>query len=853
MQGACSDSAFVTKKTCLSPVASTPSTAARNGDGTVQLTLGASVVQDQVVTAAYIKSTTTSQQITDGTTTVASFAPFSIVNLVGLAPSLTLANVKNAANTIVELTFSAAITAGTPTAADFVVQVGGLTKTVSAALSSGKVQLTLAAPVTAGQAVTVAYTKNVGQSSQNIKDPASKTVESFVATAVVNHVSRAPTLTSAVVLLATPTIIELTFSADITAGTPTNTDFVISVASTPVQGTASGALVSNKVQLTLAAAVTNGQAVTIAYTKNLGQAGQNFKDAAANAVGDIGTTTVTNTVGDLPTLTSSVVTSYTPTVVELTFSAGITAGTPTPSDFAVTVTKPGAIASSATVSTAALASGILKLTLSAAILKAEIVTVAYTQHASTTAQHIADVGSNKVATFTAAKVTNLVGVAPTLTTAAVLATTMQLTFSNAITAGNPTPADFSVVVAGSSRTVSTAALSSGLVVLTLSSGVTTGQAVTVAYTQHGSSVAQHIAEGGLKLSSSVVHGQAINHVGKAPTLLSAAVLNAAATIVELTFSADITQGAPDNQDFVVKVATQTKTTTAALANNKVQLTVAAAVTTGQAVTVAYTKDSGNPAENIKDGSSNAVDTFSETAVVNLVLTPILAAASISAATPTIVELTFSSPITVGTPTPADFVVQVAGTTKTTTAALVSGKVQLTMVAAVTAGQAVTVAYTKDSVNTAQNIKDAASAVVATFGSANVVNTVSIVPVPWHVAVNAAASSVVEISFKYPVEYTQYPGGSVPQCASDGGYCACDGHVRYGVSSTWSAYHAVRGVVFCSTTIFTDPGAGSKVCQCRPRISAQVSSGTVTPTDFTVLVAGTKATVSSGAFANGEVR
>merc|ERR1711871_939422 len=109
------------------------------------------------------------------------------------APTFTSAQVANAAPTKVVITFSENIASGTTTAGDFAVVVVSSAATVSsAAIASGKVELTLSADVTNGQNISVAYTKS-NTASQNIGDAANNTVATFTAQSVTNNVAAAPT------------------------------------------------------------------------------------------------------------------------------------------------------------------------------------------------------------------------------------------------------------------------------------------------------------------------------------------------------------------------------------------------------------------------------------------------------------------------------------------------------------------------------------------------------------------------------------------------------------------------------------------------------------------------------------
>ena len=82
------------------------------------------------------------------------------------------------------------------------------------------------------------------------------------------------------------------------------------------------------------------------------------------------------------------------------------------------------------------------------------------------------------------------------------------------------------------------------------------------------------------------------------------------TILSLTFTEDLNTTAPANTAFTVKVdgGTGTNPTAVSIAGEVVTLTLATAITSGQTVTVSYTKPSSNP---IKDLSGKEADDFTD--------------------------------------------------------------------------------------------------------------------------------------------------------------------------------------------------------------------------------------------------
>ena len=154
-------------------------------------------------------------------------------------------------------------------------------------------------------------------------------------------------------------------------------------------------------------------------------------------------------VGAAPTVRSAAIENAAPTKIVIAFTADVTSGNPTPDDFLVTV---GGVATP--VSTAGLTGGGLVLGLPSTVSKAAAVTVRYTQHPIKVLQQLADIsGGSKLASMkSAVPVTNLVGLAPKVTSAWVHAgapAVLELHFTAPLT-GTAAPGDFVVLVAGAS-------------------------------------------------------------------------------------------------------------------------------------------------------------------------------------------------------------------------------------------------------------------------------------------------------------------------------------------------------------------------------------------------------------------
>jgi hypothetical protein len=211
----------------------------------------------------------------------------------------------------------------------------------------------------------------------------------------------APTLSSAQVANATPTVIVLTFNETLAAFTPAASAFAVSGGKSVTAVSRSGATIS----LTVSAAYANGDAVSVTYTK---PATNPLQDAAGNQVASFGPSGVSNNIaaaGDItaPTAASAAVANSTPTVVALTMSEPMdSAFVPAASAFTVT---------GHTVTSVAISSSTISLTVSAAFVNGEAArTVSYTQPGTNNAR---DVAGNLLASFGGLAITNNVAVAAT--------------------------------------------------------------------------------------------------------------------------------------------------------------------------------------------------------------------------------------------------------------------------------------------------------------------------------------------------------------------------------------------------------------------------------------------------------
>ncbi|MDE0023132.1 MAG: SwmB domain-containing protein, partial [Spirochaetaceae bacterium] len=254
-----------------------------------------------------------------------------------------------------------------PAATDFAVTVAGIALGVSGVDVSGSaVVLTLTSAVKKGETVTVSYTANASRPIRFLGggDPA----ESFTDQAVDNATAQAPALEGAVVVGATLTL--LYDEALDETSVPATGDFAVTVAES-ARGVSGVAVSGATVALTLASAVTAGQAVTVSYTKGTNP----IRDTHANhyEAADLSEEAVDNHTGDTtkPRLLSATVQGAT---ITLTYDELLDpAHEPPPGHFLVHDSSPSD--GEPTVTGVAVSGRTVQVTLASAVTEAQVATL----------------------------------------------------------------------------------------------------------------------------------------------------------------------------------------------------------------------------------------------------------------------------------------------------------------------------------------------------------------------------------------------------------------------------------------------------------------------------------------------
>uniref|UniRef100_UPI00124FE429 SwmB domain-containing protein n=2 Tax=Acinetobacter bereziniae TaxID=106648 RepID=UPI00124FE429 len=312
-------------------------------------------------------------------------------------------------------------------------------------------------------------------------------------------------------------------------------------------------------------------------------------------------------------------------------------------------------------------------------------------------------------------------------------TQLTLTYSEALDSTNlPTPDSFVVTAGGQSVTVTGVSINGNNVILTLAPPITTGQSVQIAYTDpttgNDTNAIQDVAgnDAASLPATTVTNDSTVPGTDTTPPIFVSATVDNTGTQLVLTYNKDLdSANLPLINSFTVTAGGQVVTVTnVAVVGSTVVLTLGAAVTAGQSVTVGYTDPSAdNDVNAIQDIAGNDAATLTPTAVDNGSTVPAgdTTAPSFESAavdsTGLLLTLTYNELLDATHPPVAgDFAVTAGGQVVTVTnVAVVGSTVVLTLGAAVTAGQSVTVGYTDPSVDNDVNaIQDIAGNDAATL-------------------------------------------------------------------------------------------------------------------------------------------
>jgi len=472
-------------------------------------------------------------------------------------PVLLGAATSNDGKTII-LSYSEALGASVPGASSLIVSAGGSAVTVSSVARGSDGQslvLTLAAPITYPQTVSVAYTAPAALLSGGVdfstatKDLAGNRAASFSAQAVTVNDGVAPTVIASSAFTSTDaTVVVLTYSEALLSNqAPAPSAFTVTcdgaanaVAAVEVVGSEVRLTLQNKLSSTSG----NANLLTVAYaapasdssTRNAALQDTNGNDAASIASPRLISNHVFDSVA--PTLSSSA-SSKDGLQITLTFSQTLDAlKTADTSAYSVQITENGSTRS-VVIDTVAISGAAVVLTLRERLTNASAgLVVSYSDPSSSNdAQALQDLAGNDVASFFGQAVSNQIDtLAPSLTQASFKdASTLVLTFSEALAAQTAAAEAFAVTSGGGANVVTAVKVSGSTLELSLSKAVATGDATTLTYTAPvGDAKATNAAVQDLVGNDAVAIASQTVDTAR-PSLLTAAT-GTASTSVVLTFN-----------------------------------------------------------------------------------------------------------------------------------------------------------------------------------------------------------------------------------------------------------------------------------------------------------------------------
>ena len=469
---------------------------------TVELTLASSVNEGETVTFTYtapsVSAATSNSAIQDlaGNDAASVSSATSVTNITDVTAPVRQSAVVNAAGTSLTLTYNEALGSTTAATGDFVVRVGGSTRSVTGvAVSGSTVVLTLSPVVQQNEEVTVAYTAPASNSSATnnaIQDSVGNDAVSFTALAVTNNSTTdtvSPTLVSTAVNAAGAAV--LTFSETLGTTGPSASAFTVTVDGVTL--TVTGVtIVGATVVIVTSPKIEAGKAATIVYnapSSSSATSNSAIQDATGNdAAGATFTVTSANNASTYdptpPTSTGSEVNDGGKLVI--TYSETLATPGPDASQFTVTIDG-----KTATIVSVEIVDNKIVITTSPLIAGGETVTWAFTDATSgNDAKGIQDAAGNDVGSGTngsgsvtnGSKVSNVDPVPPTVSGSEVNeGGKVVISFSETLAAPGPDSSQFTVTIDGSPVTIVSVEVIDNKVIITTAPLVADGQTVTWKY------------------------------------------------------------------------------------------------------------------------------------------------------------------------------------------------------------------------------------------------------------------------------------------------------------------------------------------------------------------------------------
>lgn len=436
-----------------------------------------------------------------------------------------------------------------------------------------------------------------------------------------------PAFVSSAVENGAPAVVEMTYNLTLANIIPSASAFSVQVNSA-ARAVSSVTVSGTKVFLTLASPVTNGNTVTVAYTK---PSSNPLQTAAGGQAASLSAQTVTNRVSappqsaPAPVFVAAYIENASPSRIEITYNLTLANIVPAVSSFTVQVNSVTRAISSISIN-----GPDVLVNLTSPVAYGNIITVSYTKPAANPLQTAA---GGQAASLPTQAVTNRVNAppapsAPVFVSASIenatparLEMTYNLTLANIVSATSA----FSVRVNSVARSVNSVSVSGTRVILTLSNPVAYGNTITVAYTKPAANPLQ-TAEGGQAASLGPV--SVANRLSAPPPpppvpgFVSAVIENATPARLEMTYNLALANIVPVASAFSVRVnSTARSVNSVSVSGTKVVLNLASPVVHGNTITVAYTKPATSPLQTAAGGQAVTISAQPVSNNVNAVTPP----------------------------------------------------------------------------------------------------------------------------------------------------------------------------------------------------------------------------------------
>jgi len=586
------------------------------------------------------------------------------------------------------------------------------------------ISLTLSAAVASNDVLSLSYTDpSSGNDVNAIQDIAGNDAASIVQRAVSNTTADtlAPVFATASVNGNTLVMTYTDNSALDTSQLPLATAFSLSGTSATVTSVTVNAE-QKTVSLTLSAEVTSNDVLSLSYTDpSSGNDVNAIQDIAGNDALSITQTSVTNnTVADTvaPSFVAAVVNGVLLTLSYTDSHSLDSSHAPLASAFTLTGTS--ATVTSVTVNAE---QKTISLTLSAAVTSNDVLSLSYTDPSSgNDVNAIQDIAGNDAASIVQRAVSNTTAdtLAPVFATASVNGNTLVMTYTDgSVLDASHVPLATAFTLTGTSATVTSVTVNAEqkTISLTLSAEVTSNDVLSLSYTDPSAgndiNAIQDIA-GNDALSitpTSVTNNTVADTV--APSFV-AAVVNGALLTLSYTDSHSLDSShAPLASAFTLTGTSATVTSVTVNAEQKtISLTLSAAVTSNDVLSLSYTDpSSGNDVNAIQDIAGNDAASIVQRAVSNTTadtLAPVFATASVNGNT--LVMTYTDGSVLDASHVPLATAFTLTGTSATVTSVTVNATqktVSLTLSAAVTSNDVLSISYTDPSAgNDVNAIQDA---------------------------------------------------------------------------------------------------------------------------------------------------